>query len=97
MLRFVAASALDIGALWMRMAATVHRPSRSAYPTLFGIVYAFSDICIAAHVANRYPKLNVYLFKVLTLRALLNCTRLFGASRTILQVDQKKNDEKSLQ
>lgn len=94
MLLLLGASALDICALWMRMAATVHRPSISAFPLLFMLVYGFADLCIAAHLVHPDSRLAKYLMPALAVKAAVNATRLTAASRTILQVDQKKNEEK---
>lgn len=94
MLHLLGASALDICALWMRMAATVHRPSISRFPLPFMLVYGFSDLCIAAHLLHPQAKFAKYLMHALVIRAAVNAIRLVTASRTILQVDQKKNEEK---
>lgn len=89
MLPLVASTALDISALWMRMAATVKSPSRSAYPLLFGVIYALSDAVLAAVIAAFTPLASL-IIPALVCRALLNACRLAAASRTILLLDARR-------
>lgn len=90
MLILIASSALDIGALWMRMAATVHEPSRGAFPFLFECTYAVADFALASVLGHWIMGEPEYLASSVGVRAVLNVCRLAGASHTILRVDHAK-------